>query len=108
MKEAIRHIYNIKTPGYDGIPIAFLKAGCDEDIRVMTSLCNSIWKTKIWPNNWKKSIYVPIYKKGDKKECGNYRIIALISHASKILLRILQKRFENFLIPEIPIEQAGF
>ena len=73
----------------------------------MTSLCNSIWKTKIWPNDRKKSIYVPIYKKGDKKECGNYRTIALISHASKILLRILQKRLETFLIPELPIEQAG-
>ena len=73
----------------------------------MTSLCNSIWKTNIWPNDWKKSIYVPIYKKCDKKECGNYRKIALISHASKILLRILQKRLETFLIPELPIEQAG-
>ena len=74
----------------------------------MKSLYNSIWKTKIWPNDWKKSIYVPIYKKGDKKEYGNYRIIALISHASKILLRILQKILEKFLILELPIEQAEF
>ena len=59
---------------------------------------------KTWPNDWKKSIYVPIYKKGDKKECGNYRNIALISHASKILLRVLQKRLEAFIIPELPIE----
>ena len=69
---------------------------------------NNIWKTKIWPNDWKKSIYVPIYKKGNKKLCGNYRKIALISHASKILLRILQKIIETFIIPELPIEQAGF
>ena len=108
MKEAIRHISNRKAPGCDGIPIEFLKAGGDEAIRVMMSLCHSIWKTKIWPNDWNKSIYVPIYKKGDRKECGNYRTIALISHASKILLRILQKILETFLIPELPIEQAGF
>ena len=68
----------------------------------MTSMCNSIWKTNI-SNDWKNSIYLPIYKKGDKKECGNYRTIDLISHSSKILLRILQKRRENFLNPELPI-----
>ena len=99
---------NRKSPGCDGIPIEFLKAGGDEAIRVMTNLCNSIWKMKTWPNDWKKSIYIPIYKKGDQKECGNYRTIALISHASKILLKVLQKRLEAFLIPELPIEQAGF
>ena len=74
----------------------------------MASLCNSVLKTKIWPNDRNKSIYVLIYKKGDKKECGNYRTIALISHAIKILLRILQKKLENVLIPELPIEQVGF
>ena len=92
VNEAIQHISNRKAPGCDGIPIEFLKAGGDEAIRVMTNICNSIWKMKTWPNDWKKSIYVPIYKKGDKKECWNYRTIALISHASKILLRVLQKR----------------
>ena len=63
---------------------------------------------KTWPHDWKKSIYVPIYKKGDKNEWGNYRTISLISHASKILLRVLQKRLEAFIISELPIEQAGF
>ena len=76
VNEAIQHISNRKAPGCDRIPIEFLKAGGDEAIRVMTNLCNSIWKMKTWPNDWKKSIYVPIYKKGDKKECGNYRTIA--------------------------------
>ena len=61
-----------------------------------------------WPTDWKKSVYVPIYKKGDKQDCGNYRTIALISLASKVLLRIIQIRLEVFLIPELPIEQAGF
>ena len=67
VKEAIRHISNRKAPDCNGIPIEFPKSGGDEAIRVITSLCNSIWKTKIWPNDWKKSIYVPIYKKDDKK-----------------------------------------
>ena len=60
------------------------------------------------PRDWNKSVYLPIYKKGDKKECGNYRTIALISHTTEIFLRIIQKRLEYFLIPELPIEQAGF
>ena len=74
----------------------------------MTGLCNCIWKRKEWPTDWKKSVYVLIYKKGDKKECGNYRTIALISHTSKVLLWVIQRRLEVFLIPELPIEQAGF
>ena len=107
MKEALRHISNRKSAGCDGIPIELLKAGGEEAVKVMTVLCNCIWKRKEWPTDWKKSVYVPIYKKGDKQECGNYRTIALISHASKVLLRIIQRRLEVFLIPELPIEQAG-
>ena len=108
VKEALRHIYNRKSAGYDGIPIELLKAGGEEAVKVMTGLCNCILKRKEWLTDWKKSVYVPIYKKGDKKECGNYRTIALISHASKVLLRVIQRRLEVFLIPELPIEQAGF
>ena len=108
VKEALRHISNRKSAGCDGIPIELLKAGGEEAVKVMTVLCNCIWKRKEWPTNWKKSVYVPIYKKGDKQECGNYRTTALISHASKVLLRIIQRRLEVFLIPELPIEQAGF
>ena len=103
VKEAIRNIYNRKAPGCNIIPMQFLKAGGDESIRVMTKHSNIIWKTKIWPKEWHKSMYVPIYKMGDTKECGNYRTIALISHASKIIPRVLQKRLEAFLIPELPI-----
>ena len=65
-------------------------------------------KRKEWPTDWKKSVYVSIYKKGDKKECWNYRTIVLSSHASKVLLRVIQRRLEVFLIPDLPIEQAGF
>ena len=108
VKDAIKHISNRKPSGCDGIPIELLKAGGDASIKILLTLCNNVWRTKEWPRDWKKSIYLPIYKKGDKKECGNYRTIALISHASKIFLRIIQKRLEYFLIPELPIEQAGF
>ena len=108
VKEALRHISNRKSAGCDGIPIELLKAGGEEAVKVMTGLCKCIWKRKEWPTDWKKSVYVPIYKKGDKKECGNYRTIALISHASKVLLRVIQRRLEVFLIPELPIEQVGF
>ena len=69
---------------------------------------NCIWKRKEGPTDWKKSVCVPIYMKGDKKECGNYRTISLISHASKVLLRVIQRRLEELLIPELPIEQVGF
>ena len=108
VKEALRHISNRKSAGCDGIPIELLKAGGDEAVKVMTGLCNCIWKRKEWPIDWNKSVYVLIYKKGDKKECGNYRTIALISHASKVLLRVIQRRLEVFLITELPVEQAGF
>ena len=103
MNEALRHISNRKSAGCDGIPIERLKAGGEKAVKVMTGLCNCIWKRKEWPTDWKKSVYVPIYNKGDKKECGNYRTIALISHASKVLLRVIQRRLEVFLIPELPI-----
>ena len=61
-----------------------IKSGGEEAVKVMTDLCNCIWKREEWPADWKKSVYVPIYKKGDKQECGNYRTIALISQASKV------------------------
>ena len=68
VKEALRHISNRKSAGCDGIPIELLKAGGEEAVKLMTSLCNCIWKRKEWPTDWKKSVYVPIYKKGDKNE----------------------------------------
>ena len=71
----------------------------------MEGFCNCIWKRKEWPTDGNKSVYVPIYKKGEKQECGNYRTIALISHASKVFMRVKQRRLEVFLIPELPIGQ---
>ena len=104
MKEAFRHMYYRKSAGCDGITIELLKAGGEEAVKVMTGLCNCIWKRKEWPTDWKKSVYVPIYKIGDKKECGNYRTIALISHASKVLLRVIQRRLEVSLVIPIPYQ----
>ena len=108
VKEALRHISNRESAGCDGIPMELLKAGGEEAVKVMTGLCNCVWKRKEWPTDWKKSVYVPIYKKGDKKECGNYRTIALISHASDVLMRVIQRKLEVFLIPELQVEQPGF
>ena len=108
VKKALNSISNQKSPGIDSIPIELVKAGNDAMIKVITSLCNKVWTSKIWPKDWKKSIYIPIFKKGDKKECSNYRTIALISHTSKILLRIIQNRLEPFIMPNLPDEQAGF
>ena len=104
VNDALRHISNIKAAGGDDIPIELLNAGGDEAVKVLTTMCNCVWKKKEWPPDWKKSVYIPMYK----KECGNYRTIAMISHASKVLLRVLLKRLEVFLIPELPIQQAGF
>ena len=86
VKQAISQLANWKAAGCDGIPVELLKAVGDDAIKVLTRTCNSIWKNK-WPKDWKKSVYMPIYKKGDKKECGNYRTIALIPHASKVMLK---------------------
>ena len=108
VREALRQIPSGKAAGCDGIPIEMLKAGGDESVKVLTALCNCIWKKKSWPKDWKKSIFVPLLKKGDMKECGNYRTIALITQTSKVLLKILQKRLEYYLGKELPCEQAGF
>ena len=108
VKVALQQLANGKAVGCDGIPIELLKLGGKEAVKTLTSICNCIWKNKKWPKDWKKSVFVPIFKKGCKKECGNYRTIALISHASKVLLKVILKRLEAFLLPELPDEQAGF
>ena len=77
-------------------------------VSVITKLCNRIWFNRSWPSDWKKSIFVPLFKKGDRKECSNYRTVALISHTSKVMLKVLQRRLESFLSREVSDEQAGF
>lgn len=108
VRNALHNIANNKAPGADGIPAELIKACGEEGIRVLTLICNKALENEEWPDDWKKSVYVPIPKKGDPRVCDNNRIIALISHASKILLKIIQKRLENFAERELSETQAGF
>ena len=105
---AIRQLKDNKAPGTDGIHIEMIKAGGDEMIKKITLLCNRIWETGEWPRDWKSSVFIPIFKKGDAKDCENYRTVALISHTSKILLKIIHKRMESTVEREMPANQAGF
>ena len=77
-------------------------------MKVLHSICQQIWKTQQWPQNWKRSVFIPIPKKSNAKECSNYHTIALISHASKVMLKILQARLQQYMNCEIPDVQAGF
>ena len=77
-------------------------------MKVLHSICQQIWKTQQWPQDWKKSVFIPIPKKGNAKECSNYHTIALISHASKVMLKILQARLQQYVKRELPGVQAGF
>ena len=80
----------------------------DDAVKVLHSICQQIWKTQQWPQDWKKSVFISIPKKGNAKECSNYRTIALISHASKVMLKILQARLQQYVNREFPDVQAGF
>ena len=77
-------------------------------MKVLHLICQQIWKTQQWPQNWKRSVFIPISKKGNSKECSNYCTIALISHASKVMLKILQPRLQQYVNQELPDVQAGF
>ena len=80
----------------------------DDAVKVLHSICQQIWKTQQWPQDWKRSVFIPIPKKGNPKECSNYHTIALISHASKVMLKILQARLQQYMNDELPDVQAGF
>ena len=80
----------------------------DDAVKVLRSICQQIWKTQQWPQDWKRSVFIPIPKKGNAKECSNYCTIAPISHASKVMLKILQARLQQYMNHEIPEVQAGF
>ena len=108
VREALEDISNNKAPGEDGLPIELFKAAGEEAVKALLALCQEVWATGRWPRDWKKSMYIPIPKKGDAKECANNRTIALISHTSKVLLKIIQKRMEQYVERETPDTQAGF
>ena len=96
-----------KTSGGDGIPVELFQILKDDAVKVLHSICQQIWKTQLWPQAWKKSVFIPFPKKGNAKECSNYRTIALMSHASKGMLKILQARLQQYMNHELPDVQAG-
>jgi len=108
VRKAMHDIKTKKVPGCDNVPVELLQASGDEGVKALTILCQKIWKTGAWPKDWKKSVYIPIPKKGNATDCADYRTIALISHASKILLKIIQSRMEQTVQRELPDVQAGF
>ena len=97
-----------KASGGDGIPAELFQILKDDVVKVLQSICQQIWKTQQWPQDWKRSVFIPIPKKDNAKECSNYHIIALISHASKVMLKILQVRLQQYINCELPDAPAGF
>ena len=97
-----------KASGGDGIPLELFKILKDDAVKVLHSICQQIWKIQQWPQDWKGSVFIPILKKGSAKECSNYRTIAFISHTSKVMLKILQARLQQYVNRELPDVQAGF
>ena len=92
----------------DGIPVELFQILKYDAVKVLHSISQQIWKTQQWPQDWKRSVFIPIPKKGNAKDCSNYDTIALISHASKVILKILQARLQQYVNCELPDVQAGF
>ena len=97
-----------KASGGDGTPVELFQILKDDAVKVLHSICQQIWKTQQWPQDWKRAVFIPIPKKANAKECSNYRTIALIAHASKGMLKILQARLQQYVNRELPDVQAGF
>ena len=95
-----------KASGGDGIPVELFQILKDDAVKVLHSICPQIWKTQQWPEDWKRSVFIPIPKKGNAKECLNYCITALISHASTVMLKILQARLQQYMNLELSDVQA--
>ena len=91
-----------KTSGGDRIPVELFQILKDDAVRVLHSICQIIWKKQQWAQDWKWSVFIPVPKKGNAKECSNYRTIALISHAGKVILKILQARLQQYVNHELP------
>ena len=108
VKWALESITTNKASGGDGIPMELFQILKDGAVKVLHSICQHIWKTQQWPQDWKMSAFIPIPKKGNAKECSNYCTIALISHTCKVMLKILQGRLQQYVNCELPDVQAGF
>ena len=105
---ALESITINKTGGGDGIPVELFQILKDDAVKVLHSICQQIWKTQQWPQDRKRSVFILVPKKGNAKECSNYRTITLISHASEVMLKILQARLQQYVNHELPDVQAGF
>ena len=108
VKWALGSITMSKTSGGDGIPVELFQILKDDAVKLLHSICKHILKTQQRPQDWKRSVFIPILKKGNAKECLNYCKISLISHASKVILKILQVRLQQYVNRELPDVQAGF
>ena len=108
VKWALESVTTNKASGGDGIPFELFQIRKDDAVEVLHSICQQIWKTEQWPQDWKRLVFIPTPRKGNAKECSNYHTIALISHASKVMLKILQARLQQYVNPELPDVQAGF
>ena len=108
VKWALESITMNKASGGDGIPVELFQILKGDAVKVLHSICQQMWKTQQWPQDWKRSVFIPTPKKGNAKECSNYHTIALISHTSKVMLKILQARLQQYVIHELPDVQAGF
>ena len=107
-KWALGSITTNKASEGDGIPVELFQILKNDAVKVLHSICQQSWKTHQWPQDWKRSVFIPIPKKSNAKECLNYCTIALISHTSKVMLKILQARVQQYVNRELPDVQAGF
>ena len=103
-----RQVNTNKASGGDGIPVELFQLLKDDAVKVLHSTCQQIWRTQQWPQDWKRSIFIPIPKKGNAKEYSNYSTIAFIPHTGKVMLKILQARLQQYVNHELPDVQAGF
>ena len=108
VKWALGSITTNKGSGGDGISVELFQILKDDAVKVLQSICQKIWKTQQWSQDWKRSVFIPIPKKGNAKECSNYHTIVLISHPSKVMLKILQARVQQYMNHELPVVEAGF
>ena len=108
VKWALGSIITNKARGGDGIPVELFQILKDDAVKVLHSICQQMWKTQQWPQDWKRSVFIPIPKKGNTKECSNYCTIALISHTGKVMLKVLQARLQQYVKRELPDVQAVF
>ena len=102
VKWALENITTYKPSGGDGIQVELFQILKDDAVKGLHSICQQIWKTQQWPQDWKRSVFIPVPKKGNAKECSNYRTIALITHASNVMLKFLQARFQQYVNHELP------